>query len=621
MEYNKLKLVIWDLDDTFWNGTLSEGGIKAIDTNIQLVKTLTDCGIINTICSKNDEQPVMQKLKELGIADYFVFVSVNWQPKGKRIQQMLKDMGLRAVNCLFLDDNIVNLNEAIYYEPNLNIAEPNVIPQLINYFEKQPKKDVAHSRLDNYKILEKKRKAQSEASDNMAFLFDSETHVELHHDCEVQIERLSELVLRTNQLNYTKKRDSKEELLTLIRDNQVKSGYVTVSDKFGNYGIVGFYAIKNNECIHFLFSCRTIGQGAEQYVYANLGYPKLQTVGEVINVVDSSPAPAWINQKVDKTNKLNKYDTKIVFKGACDLQIVASYLKSSNIIEEFTYVSENNKWIEHHNCSVNYLVHPFLPKERKEELLLDCVFNDPIMFQTDMYDQNVALVLLSTMMEANLGIYRNKKTGIQIAFGESHYPLTDKNNWNLYINQEIFTAGNTFTKEWLEDFNSKYEFEGALTPEQILQNAKLTLSKLNPSAKICYFLGSEMPYLKNTQPNYNNRHLIYKQINDLFREWAKTEKRVLLVDFNNYIHSQSDFTSNINHFVRRVYFEAATTINGYISEITGAKAKQKSHIDLYFWSFVDKIGRTGFYQSKFYSIIRKPYIWLKKIFNNNTTNS
>lgn len=277
MDYNKLKLVIWDLDDTFWNGTLSEGGIKAIDTNIQLVKTLTDCGIINTICSKNDEQPVMQKLQELGIADYFVFVSVNWQPKGKRIQQMLKDMGLRAVNCLFLDDNIVNLNEAIYYEPNLNIAEPNVIPLLINYFEKQPKKDVPHSRLDNYKILEKKRKAQSEASDNMAFLFDSETHVELHNDCEVQIERISELVLRTNQLNYTKRRDSKKELLTLIRDNQVKSGYVTVSDKFGNYGIVGFYAIKNNECIHFLFSCRTIGQGVEQYVYANLGYPKLQT--------------------------------------------------------------------------------------------------------------------------------------------------------------------------------------------------------------------------------------------------------------------------------------------------------------------------------------------------------
>lgn len=614
MEYNKLKLVIWDLDDTFWNGTLSEGGIEAIDANIQLIKTLTDCGVINTICSKNDEQPVIQKLQELGIADYFVFVSVNWQPKGKRIQLMLKDMGLRAVNCLFLDDNIVNLNEAVYYEPNLNVSEPNIIPNLINYFETQPKKDLAHSRLNNYKILEKKRKAQSEASDNMEFLFDSETHVELHNDCEAHIDRLAELILRTNQLNYTKRRDSKDELLTLIHDPLVKSGYVTVGDKFGDYGIVGFYAIKNNKCIHFLFSCRTIGQGVEQYVYANLGYPKLHVVGEVINNVDYSPVPAWINNQTKQINKKTKSNTKIVFKGACDLHIVSDYLQSSNIIEEFTYISKNNQVIEHHNCSVNYLVHPFLSKEQKEELLHDCVFNDSAMFQTIMYDPDIALVLLSTMMEVNLGIYRNKKTGIRIAFGESLYPLTDKNNWNLYINQKIFTAENKFTKEWLEEFSSKYEFEGALTPEQILQNAKLTLSKLNPSAKICYFLGSEMPYLKNIQPNYNNRHLIYKQINTLFREWAKTEKRVLLVDFNNYIHTQNDFTNNINHFVRRVYFEAATTVNGYISEITGNKAKQKSHLNLYLWSFIDKIGRTGFYQSKFYSIIRIPYVWLKKLF-------
>lgn len=612
MDYNKLKLVIWDLDDTFWNGTLSEGGIEAIDANIQLIKTLTDCGVINAICSKNDEQPVIQKLQELGIADYFVFVSVNWQPKGKRIQLMLKDMGLRAVNCLFLDDNIVNLNEAVYYEPDLNVSEPNIIPNLINYFETQPKKDLAHSRLNNYKILEKKRKAQSEASDNMEFLFDSETHVELHNDCEAHIDRLAELILRTNQLNYTKRRDSKDELLTLIHDPLVKSGYVTVGDKFGDYGIVGFYAIKNNKCIHFLFSCRTIGQGVEQYVYANLGYPKLHIVGEVINNVDASPAPAWINSQIEQIDKNIKSNTKIVFKGACDLQIVASYLNSSNIIEEFTYVTQKNKWIEHHNCSTNYLVHPFLSKEQQEELLHDCVFNDAAMFQTVMYDPDIALVLLSTMIEANIGIYRNKKTGIRIAFGESLYPLTDKNNWDLYINQKIFTAENKFAKEWLKEFSSKYKFEGALAPEQILQNAKLTLSKLNPSAKICYFLGSETPYLKNTQPNYNNRHLIYKQINTLFREWAKTEKRVLLVDFNNYIHTQNDFTNNINHFVRRVYFEAATTINGYISEITGNKAKQKSYLNLYFWSLVDKIGQTGFYQSKFYSIIRIPYLWFKK---------
>ena len=230
-----------------------------------------------------------------------------------------------------------------------------------------------------------------------------------------------------------------------------------------------------------------------------------------------------------------------------------------------------------------------------------------------MYDKDVSLILLSTMVEANLGIYRNKKSGICVAFGESCYPLTEPKNWDLYINKTIFTAENNFTKEWLQDFSSKYVFEGALTPEHILQNAKTLLSKISPDAKLCYFLGSETPYLNNNQLNYENRHLLYKQINKLFREWANTEPRILLVDFNDYIHSQSDFTNNINHFVRRVYFEAATTINGFISETLGTKIKQKSHLSLYFWSLVDKIGRTGFYQTKWYSILRIPYIGLRNL--------
>lgn len=612
MDYSKLKLVIWDLDDTFWQGTLSEGEIESIEENIQLVKTLTDCGVINTICSKNDEHPVMKKLQEWGIADYFVFSSINWLPKGKRIQELLKNMGLRATNTLFLDDNIVNLNEAKFYEPNLNVAEPHIISDLVAYFSVQPKKDLNHIRLDNYKVLETKRKAQAEASDNLAFLFESGTHVELYNDCESEFERIFELVQRTNQLNYTKKRSSREELLAIIHDREVCSGYVTAGDKFGDYGVVGFYAIKHNECIHFLFSCRTIGQGVEQYVYASLGYPKLTVVGEVINNVDTSPKPMWINNERDGICELVKSNAKVIFKGACDLQIVCAYLESSNIIEEFTYVSDNNKWVEHHNNSVNYLSHPFLSKKEQDELLADCVFNDPKMFNTAIYDKDTALIFLSTMVEPNLGIYRNKKTGIRIAFGESCYPLTDCNNWDLYINKKVFTAENEFTKEWLEEFSSKYEFEGELTPNMILANAKLLLTKIAPHTKLCYFLGSEKPYLANTQENYKDRHLVYQQINKLFRDWAAVEERVLLIDFNDYIRGQEDFTNNINHFVRRVYYDAATKINGYIAEIAGTKVKQKSCIYLWFWSLVDRIGRTGFYQSRFWLVVRKVYVWVKR---------
>ena len=114
MDYSKVKIIIWDLDDTFWEGTLSEGGVKAIPGNIELVKCASRHGVINSICSKNSKEETIQRLREMGINDYFVFSSIDWTPKGERIRRMLRTMGLRPQNALFLDDNLQNLNEALH---------------------------------------------------------------------------------------------------------------------------------------------------------------------------------------------------------------------------------------------------------------------------------------------------------------------------------------------------------------------------------------------------------------------------------------------------------------------------------------------------------------------------
>ncbi len=53
-----VKLVVWDLDDTFWKGTLSEGPVELDPVLVELVRTLNRRGIVNAICSKNDEAPV-----------------------------------------------------------------------------------------------------------------------------------------------------------------------------------------------------------------------------------------------------------------------------------------------------------------------------------------------------------------------------------------------------------------------------------------------------------------------------------------------------------------------------------------------------------------------------------
>ena len=180
---------------------------------------------------------------------------------------------------------------------------------------------------------------------------------------------------------------------------------------------------------------------------------------------------------------------------------------------------------------------------------------------------------------------------------------------------KIFTADNNFSQEWLQNFSQKWEFLGPLSPEQIIENAERLLTKISPNAKVCYFLGSETPYLKNKKPNYTNRHLVYKQINDLMREFAaKHNDRVLLLDVNDYISGQNDFTNNINHFVRRVYYDLATKVNEYITELTGSKLPQRGYVYLWINTIIDKIEKSGFFQTRFYSVIRVPYIFGRKIF-------
>ena len=61
-----IKLVIWDLDETFWEGTLSEGGGVAIEANIACVRQPVDRGIMNAISSKNDHDAAIARLAEIG---------------------------------------------------------------------------------------------------------------------------------------------------------------------------------------------------------------------------------------------------------------------------------------------------------------------------------------------------------------------------------------------------------------------------------------------------------------------------------------------------------------------------------------------------------------------------
>ena len=76
-----------------------------------------------SICSKNDFQQGKDALEKLGIWDLFVFPHIAWSAKGQAIAQMIDEMGLRDENVLFLDDNHLNLEEAVFFSKNLMVVD------------------------------------------------------------------------------------------------------------------------------------------------------------------------------------------------------------------------------------------------------------------------------------------------------------------------------------------------------------------------------------------------------------------------------------------------------------------------------------------------------------------
>ena len=576
VDFAKIKLIIWDLDNTFWTGTISENEIVPIKRNCDLIISLTNCGIINSICSKNNYDTCEQKLKELNFLEYFVFPSINWQPKGQRIAGIIKSMALRPENVLFIDDEMSNLGEAKHYSPELMVSEPDVIDELCLYVDTLEQKDRNHSRLNQYKLLEIKNIEQSKYNNNEEFLYASNVRVIISEDCGKQLDRIHELVIRSNQLNFTKKRISIEDLKELLDNKDFKSGYVSVRDKFGDYGIVGFYVVVDNKLEHFLFSCRTIGLGVEQYVYSFLNCPDLDIVGEVVSQVQKTGSPNWINQ----TNTLNNPDeintaqeksekaAKVLIKGPCDLSKSMTYIKSNDLFDyEFTYVNEKKgNIIEAYNHSVHIVGLNEYTEEQKKEIAAECPFIDIDMLSGNFFNPNYDIIILSTLIESNYGIYKKFNSNVRVAFGSNLSPLTDKQCWQQYIQGTIYTGDNEFTEDYLSEFSQKYEFVGRTTGPDYVERIKYILNQLNERTTLCLLLGVEFPCDKNADSSFKDRHKYHAEINAAIRDFAQDCSQLRLIDLNEIVTNQTDFIDDINHFTSRVYYEISKRISLLINE-------------------------------------------------------
>lgn len=595
IEFAKIKLVIWDLDETLWKGVLSEGSVVMPKEHIQLVKDMVDSGVMCSICSKNDEQPVLDELENKGLRGLFVFNSINWSPKGERVKQIVTEMNLRQPNVVFIDDNPSNRGEVKTSCPDIDVEDVDIIPELISYFRTIEKKDIEHKRLKQYNVLEEKQSFKANFASNEEFLKQSNVVVELFTDCMNHKERILDLINRSNQLNFTKIRLQESELDELLSDTNIKCGYAQVRDNFGDYGIVGFYAVENGVAKHFVFSCRTLGMGVEQFVYKQIGEPMLNIQGDVSSS-PYEPNPYWINQDSNDVKEKDHLNAgKVLVKGPCDMQQMFAYIADGGgIFTEFVYVNDRGVSIESANHTCHIVQSLTLDAATKERLAKELPFGDEKMYDTIAFDEDVDFIVLSLFTDPNLGLYKERKTGAIVAFGEYVNNLTDVTQWPDFIDNKVFTANCNFSQDFLNDFTERFEYLGRISQEAIIENLNIIFSHIQPRAHLILVIGSETEYLKNTKDAYADRHIYNRKLNKLVRDWAKSKsERVHLIDVNNYIDGQESFTNNINHFVRIVYYKMSNDVVRIINENRQIKlaknSKLKVIIDDYYNRVVNKL--------------------------------
>ena len=331
-----VKLVIWDLDETFWTGTLSEEGINPMPAHVEMIRTLVDRGIMCSICSKNDFDQARAAVEELGVWDLFVFPHIAWSPKGQAIAQMIADMGLRAENVLFLDDNHLNLEEAQFFNESLMVHEAHGdLTGLLDLPQLAGKDDAKHSRLKQYKVMEQKQSEQAETGlSNTEFLKQSDIKIRILTDVENHMDRVLEILNRTNQLNFTKVRANTEAeraaLDELLATSGMHAGLIEVRDRYGDYGIVGFFCVRtkfSGTTVHHLaFSCRTLNMGVEQWVWNYLGRPEFKIEGPVAGDLSEPEEVDWITEVTDfDTGENALEERRLCLVGGCDLLQVSFY--------------------------------------------------------------------------------------------------------------------------------------------------------------------------------------------------------------------------------------------------------------------------------------------------------
>lgn len=302
---NPFKVLVLDCDNTLWDGVVGEDGVDGIglsDKRLFLqnfaVKQ-SESGMIVCLCSKNNEADVwdvFDQRKEMALKkEHIVSSRINWLSKSENLRSIAEELRLGLESFIFVDDDAAVCSEVQMNCPEVfTILLPPTTEDYSNFFDhlwvfdklKVTKEDRERTRSYQNQVV--RNELQAKAGDMAEFLKSLALVCQISEIRGEEVARVSQLSLRTNQFNSTTVRLTESDIRRLISEEKKDIWTVNVSDRFGDYGLVGVVILEKQvgsvDVESLMLSCRVLGRGVEHRILQELGKKAVATKREFVNI-------------------------------------------------------------------------------------------------------------------------------------------------------------------------------------------------------------------------------------------------------------------------------------------------------------------------------------------------
>jgi FkbH-like protein len=287
------KCLVLDLDNTLWGGVVGDVGVEGIvlgeGTGVgeaylavqRYAKMLKDRGIILAVCSRNDPQIAEAAFREhpemiLGQSDIAVFVA-NWQDKVTNMLDIAERLNIGVDSLVFLDDNPAERARVRESLPTVAVPElPDDAAGYVRcladagYFEAIAFTSEDAQRARQYSANTSREALRSVAATLDDFLQGLEMRATYGAFRPVDLQRVAQLVNKTNQFNPTTKRYSLQEITAIAAADQNLTLQFRLVDRFGDNGLVSSMILRPAkgepaalDLDTWVMSCRVFGRQLE----------------------------------------------------------------------------------------------------------------------------------------------------------------------------------------------------------------------------------------------------------------------------------------------------------------------------------------------------------------------